>query len=717
MTAARCTQCGVPLGRSRARGAGDAAAPRFCCYGCALVHQLSGQDATHGEAGRLLARLGLAAFLSMNVMGLSMVLYAGDAAALPATAEPGEAAFYELFRWVLMLFAAPVLALLGGPILRNGLRGFGRPGTGVDSLIAIGALAAFALSAWATIAGEGPVYYETACMVLVLLTLGRYLEARARTRAAAALAAIVPAGPAEVTVRRGEEWVEIAPALLRIDDTLRVLPGSILVADGVVVEGEGGVDESSLTGEALPVHKERGDRLHAGTVSVEGAFHLQVTATGAEALAGRIRRLLDEARQARAPIERLADRAASIFIPVAVLAAAATLIFWIPREGLGTALLHALAVLLIACPCALGLATPLAMWEALGCAARRGVLVRSGEALERLAHVRTVLFDKTGTLTDLAPTLAEIRTDRAVAAEQVLADAAAVESISEHPLARAILAMAQARGLRLPPTSHFRVHPGLGVEGEVESGGTVRRIAVGGRELAGRLGATIPAWAEQDDTAGSASLVIRDGQVVGLLCFQEQLRAGAREAVTQLQARGVATAIVSGDDPRAAAALAARLGMEALGGLSPAGKVAAVAAAESRGHGVAMVGEGINDAPALARASVSIALGGGAALSRDAADITLLASDLRRIPWLLRLSRRTLRTIRRNLIWAFVYNAALIPLAMAGRLQPLLAVLAMIASSLFVVTQSLAVRRTGYGPDPSPAEARPRSVRKAEARA
>ncbi|MEE9219285.1 MAG: cation-translocating P-type ATPase [Acidobacteriota bacterium] len=697
----RCAQCGILLRPRRRRGAEETGEPDplFCCFGCALMHQVAGSRAERGEPSWILARLGLAVFLSMNVMAITLFLYAGDPLAEPELATgASHAAFAELFRYALLAFSAPVLALLAWPILENGLKGFGRRGTGVDTLIALGALSAFGLSAWATLTGSGAVYYETACMVLVLVTLGRYLEAHARTRASSALRNLVPAQPARVMLLRGGSRIEVPFEQLAPGDVVCVAPGSVVPVDGSVLDGEGSVDESSLTGEPLPVRKTAGDAIHSGTVSLDGAFQVRATAVGAQRLAARIGRLLEEARTARAPIERLADRVASVFVPVAVTVAVATGIIWALRSGTGPGLMHALSVLLIACPCALGLATPLAVWQALGRAGRRGILIRSAEVLERLASIHAVFFDKTGTLTEPDPRVSRIWIVSGESEETVLGAAAGLETASEHPLARSIVAEARERGLALHAVTGVRVHPGVGIEGEVGSAtGEGRRVAVGGSEMLRRLGVAPPEAlvAGENSTGAPRVFVVVQGRVIGAIAFSEKLRCGAEQAVRELRGQGLDVEILSGDRADAARRVASQLGIGARGGLSPAQKLEAVAAGERSQGAVAMVGEGINDAPALARAAVSISLGCGSDLSRDAADVTLVGDRLEQIPWLLALARRTLRTIRLNLFWAFLYNVALIPLAVAGRLQPILAVLAMICSSLLVISQSLAVGRQG----------------------
>jgi len=675
------------------------------------VNQITGNRSERSDPSFILARLGLAVFLTMNVMAMSLVLYAGDPVEGSVGAvDPLHLGLANTLRYALMAFSAPVLALLAWPILDNGLRALGRRGAGVDSLIALGTIAAFGVSVAATLRGTGAVYYETACMILVLVTLGRYLEAQARSRAAAALRGILTERPGTACVLRDGGFVEAPAAEVRVGEHVRVVEGAVIPVDGTVLDGEGGVDESSLTGEPLPVRKVSGSAVFAGTTSVDGAFLLRATATGEDRMAARIERLLAEARAARTPIELTADAVAAAFVPAAAAAALATGIFWGLRADPGTALMHALSVLLIACPCALGLATPLAVWTAIARAARRGIVIRSGEALERLAGIRTVFLDKTGTLTEAVPHLVGVVPSSGENEAGVLSVAAALEAVSAHPLARSITEAARQRGVPSGEVRRFKVHPGVGVEGEVRLPAEgFRSAAVGGGEMLRRLGVAIlrgdaAQESEQVDIAAarpdaaSRVYVMAEGRILGRLLFEERLRDGAEAAIAGLKEAGLRVEVLTGDT-RAAVALSRRLGVRVRSGLSPSDKVEAIGARESEGGPAAMVGEGINDAPALARASLSLSLGCGDGVTRDASDISLLRDDLRQIPWLVSLSRRTLRTIRVNLGWAFVYNAALIPLAAAGALRPVLAALAMIASSLFVVGNSL--RREDAPGDPA----------------
>ncbi|MBI1950210.1 MAG: cadmium-translocating P-type ATPase, partial [Acidobacteria bacterium] len=458
---------------------------------------------------------------------------------------------------------------------------------------------------------------------------------------------------------------------VRVSDLVRFTPGGRISVDGEVVDGEGFVDESSLTGEPAPRRKAAGSPVLAGTTSVDGAFLVRATAVGADRTSARVARLLARARASRAPIERLADRVSAVFTPAACAAALGAALYWGARLDAGTGIERGLAVLLIACPCALGLATPLAVWEAIGAAARRGIVLRGGEVIERLAALRTIFFDKTGTLTDREPRLRRVRAAVGFTEDEVLALAATLEEMSRHPLALAVVRAARERGLRPGETRRFRLVPGTGVEGEVALGGLPARLV---------------------SVGGARTSVVVDGRPAGTLEFEEALRPGAPAALDALRKRGIAVAILTGDRSASASDVARRLGVEARTGLPPAGKVRAIAASERLAGPAGMVGEGLNDAPALARAGVSFALGCGDDLAQEAADVRLLRDDLEQIPWLLDLARRTVRTIRLNLFWAFVYNAVLVPLAITGRLQPVLAALAMIASSLFVVGNSVRLR-------------------------
>jgi heavy metal translocating P-type ATPase len=550
--------------------------------------------------------------------------------------------FLSLARYALLLFSTPVILLLGLPILRSAAQAGLRGHFGVDALIAIGCLAAFGLSAYATFTDRAEVYYETATMVLVLVTLGRYLEARSKTSSTKSIEDLLTAGIGEFRGKAGDE--------------ISVLPGATFPADGVVVSGDGTVNEAMLTGEARPVTKGAGARVFAGTVNFDGSFTVRVTAAGNDRRIAQLARLLDEVRHTKSPIQKFADRVATVFTPLAVVFAALTLVC--------SGWLNALAVLLIACPCALGIATPLAIWNGIERAARRGIFIRNGAILEQLAAVRAVFFDKTGTLTTGLPVLRAIETtgDENLVLQRV----ASLECRSEHPLARAICAEAERRGLPLLDVADVRVWPGRGITG----GG----IRVGNAAF---VGAT-----------GDGVFCAGDDNVRARLSFDETLRDDARPTLAGMASYRLE--VLSGDSQAAVDALA--LPIPARGGLTPEDKVRIIGEAAGT-HTVAMVGDGINDAPAVGRACVGIALAGGTDVTREAADVTLADNELAKLPWLFGLARATRRTIRTNLFWALIYNVALIPVAALGWLKPIWAALAMVVSSAFVVANSMRLRQ------------------------
>ncbi|MCS7049515.1 MAG: cation-translocating P-type ATPase, partial [Verrucomicrobiae bacterium] len=589
----------------------------------------------------------LSLFLAMNVMMISMVLYTPQL--FPDTDGPLATRVWELLRYAALLFSTPVMLLLGLPILYNAARAGLRGHFGLDALIALGCFAAFALSVHATLTG-GHVYYETAVMVLVLVTLGRYLEARAKTSSTEALEKLLRHDPQ-----------------LTVGQTIRILPGAMFPADGVVVSGTGTVNESMLTGESTPVTKQPGDAVYAGTTNYDGSFDVRITATGAERRIARIARLLEEVRRQKAPSEQFADRLARVLMPVTVLTGLIA--------GVATGWQAMLAVWLIACPCALGIATPLAIWNAIARAARAGIFIRNGAVLEKLATVRSLFFDKTGTLTEGLPALERIETNEDE--NTVLQRVASIELRSEHPLARALVAEAQRRGLTLTPPKQVEIVPGRGIRAD---GWTV-----GSAEFVG--------------TSGPGVFAARNGTVCARFFFREQLRPDWSAVWPQLQPYRVE--VLTGDDRAAAERLGLPVPVHA--NLSPEQKVQHIEAAAATGT-VAMVGDGLNDAPAIARACIGIALATGTDVTRETADVTFADNQLTKLPWLLALARQTRRVIRQNLFWACLYNVTLIPVAALGWLNPILAALAMVLSSALVVTNAQRLRSW------NPTAASPRAV-------
>ncbi|WCM93205.1 heavy metal translocating P-type ATPase [Acidovorax sp. NCPPB 2350] len=621
--------------------------------------------------------------------------------------------------WLQWLLATPVQFVLGARFYRAGWHALRARAGNMDLLVAIGTSAAYGLSLWlwftAAVHGGGHaphLYFEASAVVITLVLLGKWLEARAKRQTTAAIRALHALRPEQAHWMGPDGEVDVPVAEVMAGDRIAVRPGERIPVDGTVVEGRTQVDESMLTGEPLPVARGPGDALTGGSVNGEGRVVLRVTAVGAETVLARIIRLVEDAQAAKAPIQRLVDKVSAVFVPVVLLLALLTLLGWLAAgAGAEAALIHAVAVLVIACPCALGLATPAAIMAGTGVAARHGILVKDAEALEAAHRVGTVAFDKTGTLTLGRPRLTAFEPAPGAPAEPLLAVAAALQAGSEHPLARATLEAARERGLGPASAAEaVRAVPGQGTEGRVDGAlwrlGSLRWMesldACPPGPLAARAaalqseGATVSALAEALPGGGTA--------VRALLAFGDEPKPGAAGAIAALRARGLRVAMVSGDNRGAAEAMARRLGLdpgagEVMAEVLPADKAARVAALRggqeggAPPRGVAMVGDGVNDAPALAAADVGIAMGNGTDVAMHAAGITLMRGDPALVAAALDISRRTVGKIRQNLFWAFAYNVAGIPLAALGYLSPVVAGAAMALSSVSVMANALLLRR------------------------
>ena len=625
--------------------------------------------------------------------------------------------------WLQWLLATPVQFYLGARFYQAGWHAARALTGNMDLLVALGTSAGYGLSLWlwwSAPAGHTPhLYFEASAVVITLVLLGKWLEARAKRQTTAAIRALHALRPdsAHLLTRDGE--VDVPLHEIMVGDRLVVRPGERIALDGLLLEGSTHVDESMLTGEPLPVLREPGSQLTGGAINGEGRIVMQVQAVGAQTLLARIIRLVEDAQAAKAPIQRLVDQVAAVFVPVVLLVALLTLLGWL-WAGAGTevALMRAVAVLVIACPCALGLATPAAIMAGTGVAAQHGILIKDAQALELAHRVDTVAFDKTGTLTLGQPQLTAWVPAPGVDEALALADLASVQSGSEHPLARAVVQAAQARALPCSAAQQVRAVPGRGTEGEVQG----RRYSVGSlrwmQELGVVLGplaaqakqlqqqgATLSALAQWQPVASSPAPALGAGRWVlqGLLAFADAPKPGAAQALAQLRARGLRCVMVSGDHRAAAEAMALRLGLqpqagEVLADVLPGDKALAVrqlqqGAQPGQRHTVAMVGDGVNDAPALAAADVGMAMGNGTDVAMHAAGITLMRGEPQLVAAALDISRRTVRKIRQNLFWAFIYNVAGIPLAALGYLNPMVAGAAMALSSVSVMANALLLKR------------------------
>ena len=612
--------------------------------------------------------------------------------------------------WLLFALTTPVQFWVGWQFHRGFLHDLRYRTASMSTLVSIGTGAAYVFSVAVTLwphvfTGHGAVtYYDVSAVVITLVVLGRWLEARARGRTSEAIRRLVSLAPRTARVVRDGREVDVPTAEVAVGDRVRIRPGERIPVDGMVTEGASAVDESMLTGESLPVEKAPEANVYAGTVNRTGSFVFRAARVGSETTLARIIKLVEQAQGSRAPIQRLADRVAAVFVPIVLGIAALTFAGWwlLGPEPAGLmALTSAVAVLVIACPCAMGLATPTAIMVGTGRGAEFGVLIKSAAALELLHRCDTIVFDKTGTLTVGRPSVTDVIPVEGVAEDEVLALAAAAEQGSEHPLGEAIVTRAKERGLALPPVAEFRTVPGQGIDAMAPEG----RVLLGNRTLMDMRGIEVGALAERAQALAregkTAMYLALAGRPLGLVAAADVLKPEAAAAVAALRGLGLGVVMLTGDSAATAAAIARLAGVErVLAEVLPEDKTREIQRLQTEGRRVVMVGDGINDAPALAQADVGIAMGSGTDVAIEAADVTLMRGDLRGAVAAVELSRRTIRVIKENLVWAFGYNAVLIPVA-AGVLYPLWGVLlspilagaAMAFSSVSVVTNSLRLKR------------------------
>ncbi|MFC8804409.1 heavy metal translocating P-type ATPase [Streptomyces anthocyanicus] len=616
---------------------------------------------------------------------------------------------FDNWQWLSLTLAAPVVVWGGLPFHRAAWTGLRHGAATMDTLVSLGTLAAFGWSLWALFFGDAgmpgmrhgfdltvsrtdgtsAIYLEAAAGVTAFLLLGRWLEARSKRRAGAALRALMELGAKDVAVLRAGREVRIPVARLAVGDRFVVRPGEKIATDGTVAEGASAVDASLLTGESVPVDVAVGDTVTGATVNAGGRLVVEATRVGADTQLARMAKLVEDAQSGKAQVQRLADRISGIFVPVVLLIAFATFGGWLGATGdTVAAFTAAVAVLIIACPCALGLATPTALLVGTGRGAQLGILIKGPEVLENTRRVDTVVLDKTGTVTTGRMTLHEVYAAEGTDEEELLRLAGAVEHASEHPVARAIAAGAEARLGTLPGAEDFENVPGRGA-----------RARVAGHEVAvGRLHDTLPpevsrARDEAEQRGRTAVVVGWDGAARGVLAVADAVKETSAEAVVGLRRLGLTPVLLTGDNRRVAESVAAAVGIdEVIAEVLPEDKVAVVERLRAEGRTVAMVGDGVNDAAALATADLGLAMGTGTDAAIEAGDLTLVRGDLRVAADAIRLSRRTLATIKGNLVWAFGYNVAALPLAAAGLLNPMIAGAAMAFSSVFVVTNSLRLR-------------------------
>ncbi len=621
--------------------------------------------------------------------------------------------------YLLLVLATPVWAFVGWDFHRNALKTLRHGGANMDTLISLGSTAAYAMSILATFFPTlvgGVTFYDTVALIITLIFLGKYLEARAKGQTNEAIKKLMGLQARTAHVIRQNQEVELPIEQVRVGDELLVRPGEKIPVDGVVITGRSALDESMITGESLPVEKTEGDVLIGATINQRGLLRMRATNVGANTVLATIIRLVEQAQGSKAPIQRIADTISGIFVPVVLLIALLTFIGWaiagllLPQIGITspwiTALVAAVTVLVVACPCALGLATPTAIMVGTGKGAEQGILIKGGESLERIQAVRAVLLDKTGTITNGKPKLTDVEVVAGFSEDDVLRLAAQAEQGSEHPLAAAIVEGAKERGIALATLpEHFTALLGRGVEAREEG----HTILVGTRMLMDERGISYSQLSEQQRAlemqGKTAMLVVIDQELAGLIAVADTVKFGSAEAIKQLQEQGLQVWMITGDNRKTAEAIAAQVGIapeQVLAEVLPEEKASKVKQLQSEGLVVAFAGDGINDAPALVQADAGIAMGTGTDIAMEAADMTLVKGNLKSVSTAFRLSRATLRTIKQNLFWAFAYNIVLVPTAILSPLIPFLreqapifAAAAMALSSVTVVSNSLRLRRFG----------------------
>jgi Cu2+-exporting ATPase len=689
---ALCNHCLLPIGPRAMRRMVNGESRAFCCYGCCIAYQVNTGNSEEWEAAWLLIRLGVGAFLSMNIMLFSLLLYAGAF----TESDAQLVLWIQILLWVL---ATPALLVLGGPFLRESWQNAIHGRLTSSTLIVLGVGGAYIYSALAVLERGAHVYFDTAAMVLMLFTLGRFLEAAGRARAVRDLGPLLAAESECATVVEGGGERRLPVRELSAGLQVRVRPGERIPVDGIVLDGQSQADEAVITGESPRVAKSVGSSVIAGSLNLEGPLLIETNVPGNETRWAQICRSVRAALSNRASTQRVADRVTGVFVVMVLALACGTAIYWAQHLSFDRALLVGLAVLVVACPCAVGLAAPLAASLGIGRLARHGCIVRDAGALELLAQARLLAFDKTGTLTSGSARLVGIDSE-VVTSDEVLARAAGLEFGSEHSLARAIGAAAAARGLDPIIARRVQIVPGRGVQGI--AGG--QRVAAGNKAMMRELGWPLLSLGEHSRSleAGGFSVVYVgwDERVQAVLWLDDTPLSVARPTIEALRNLGLHTVLLTGDLAGATRRVATAVGLKDWqAGLSPEAKRRALDR-RRRGHGVvAMVGDGLNDGPALAGADVGIAVGSATDLARETADLVLPTGGLWILPWVVGLARATQRTILTNLWWAFGYNSVALTFAALGLLQPILAAVIMAGSSLLVIVNSLRLERF---PDPVP---------------
>jgi heavy metal translocating P-type ATPase len=673
----------------------------YCCFGCRFAAQVSGENGEPGQVRWTLTRLGIAIFFTMNVMVFTMALWSHDIYEIDKS-DAFAMSLSGLFRWLCLIAATPVLFLLGVPIAVSAWLELARGRVTTDLLVTFGVAAAFGYSVISVVNGTGHVYFEVSSMVLVMITLGRWLEARGRLETGVVLESLDSLLPETVVVVSGDNEREVRSVELQPGDLIRVPAGERIPVDGIVERFAVSVDQQILTGESAPTVREPGDEVASGGIPVDYEAVVRVTRSVSQGTLSQVLEAVRKARASRGRYQQVADSVTVWFVPAAALIASGAALVRLDGAGTGDAILCGLAVILIACPCALGLATSVAVWAAMYRATQRGILFRSGEVLERLAEVRAVRFDKTGTLTTGVPRVVDVVCGANVERSVLESVTRGLAARSTHVFSRAIvrsLDAASTLGQKFVSSNEqIRVVSGRGLIGQCEIEGVLQSAYLGSERFINEHKNAIDAGLQvavqnARESSWPVVLVGWSGQVRGVFVLSEELRIEAAAAIDSCRSLKLDVGVLSGDSSLNVERLAERLGIPASGRMSPEDKLRAVEALRTEVGPVLMVGDGINDGPALAGADVAASMGSGTDLSRDASGICLLRDDLRNVPWMIELARQTRRVIRQNLAWAFGYNAVGMTLAAAGLLNPVFAALIMFGSSAVVLANSRRLTR------------------------
>ena len=682
-----CSHCLLTLGSHPTKRAVDGEEYYFCCYGCCLAFQVKHGNREEPEAAWLLIRLGAGGFLAMNIMLFSLLLYSG-------TFDHADFELVPLVHWLLGIFATPVMLILGWPFFQETWEGILKGRLTSSTLITLGAGSAYAYSILMLFTGGSHIYFDTATMVLVLFTVGRYLEAAGRAKAVRNLAPLLEAEEQWAAVVENGQEKMLSVRQVKAGMIVRIRPGERIPVDGIVIEGSSSADETILTGESRPVRKKVDDLVLAGCINQEGSLLIKCNAAGSATRWGLLCKIVRDTLSQPNSTQRIVDNVASKFVPFVLLTTSLTVFYWQTEVEVNQALLHGLAVLVVACPCALGLAAPLATALGLGQYLQKGCLVRGAEVQEKLARIKGIAFDKTGTLTEGYTNLVHIECEDDYH-EEVLRRSAALEQHSEHPLAHGIISEAKKRKIQLPDPQQVQAVAGSGILGYIEDNLIVAGRADWLRKLEYEISGSMSERLENFENSGHTAVCVGwDKKVKGILFLDDQLLSDVPTTVNELKYLGLRTLLLTGDLSSVGQRISEIAGIDEWeASLSPEDKSSILSKWGEKHGPAAMVGDGLNDGPVLASAGIGIAVGGATDLARETADMVLPEGGLKLLPWVIKLSRNVRKTIITNIMWAFGYNLAAIALAVSGFLQPILAALLMAGSSLLVVMNSLRLER------------------------